>query len=162
MIKKRKPYVADPLKNTEFDNTLRQLEKILEIRKNRKEKLEAKTRELKKALVDKEELLVIQKEIAKNNEADSHEEIKALKQSNTNRVMKVDDILFWQGKEISIRKGIVKSYNKCDEILDQKDVLRFKLDTHLGVYRQAVMDYEKIAIIKKEIEKNRDEQNEQY
>lgn len=158
MIKKRKAYVAEPPKNTEFDNTLRQLDRILEIRKNRKEKLEAKTRELKKALADKEGLLELQKEIAKKNEIDSHDEIKALKKSNTNKVMKVDDILFWQEKEISLRKGIVKSYNKCDEILDQKDVLKFKLDTHLGVYRQAVMDYEKIDIIKKEIEKQRDEQ----
>ena len=158
MIKKRKPYVADPPKSTEFDNTLRQLDRILEIRKNRKGKLEAKTRELRKALVDKEEQLALQRKIAEKNEIDSHDEIKALKKSNTNRAMTVEDILFWHGKEVSIKKGIVKSYNKCDEILDQKDVLQIKLETHLGVYRQAVMDYEKIAIIKKEIEKNRDEQ----
>lgn len=160
MLKKRKLFVAEPPRVTEFDDILRQLEKILAIRNNRKEKLEAHTRELRKLLAEKEELLILQKKIAEQHEVDSHQAIKDLKAANTNRTMKVDDILYWQDREVSIRRGIEKSYKKCDEVLDQRDLHKVKLSNHLKVYRQAVMDYEKIAIIKSEIEKQRDEKNE--
>jgi hypothetical protein len=153
---KQRHITADLVADAEQQATLKQLEKILAIRKNRKEKHEAKTRELRRALEDKQHLL--QEETAKSKAFDqqAREDIKQLNAARLNTPMSIKDVLHWSAEEVSIKKSIERSYARCDEIQDQLDHCKFKLDSHLKLYKQAVIDYEKILIIKQEIELQRE------
>lgn len=152
MISKQRHAFNEPVVNAEQLATLKQLDRILSIRKNRKEKHEAKTRELRRILEERKSLLNNQVQKAREFEQSSKQAIVDLEAANMNRSMSINDVLHWSRKEESIKKEIQQCYARCDELQDNIDTAKFKLDTHLKVYKQAVIDYEKIVIIKREIE----------
>lgn len=156
-MKKIRHYLQEQIKNDGDAETIQQLERILTIRKNRQERLESKTRELRRNLAEKENELQAERAQAAQFEDESKSTINALRETNTQKALTVNEIFHWKNKEIDLNKKVKKTFERCDEIEEQKNMEIFKLDSHLRTYKQAVIDVEKIALIKDEIEEKQKE-----
>lgn len=97
-MKKLRYYLAEQIQDDENAETIEQLERILTIRKNRQQKLEAKTRELRRSLSDKEKELAEQQSKAQQKEENSKEEISSLRQQNEG-YLSLNDIFYWKKKK---------------------------------------------------------------
>lgn len=149
-MKKLRQYLAETIQDDENAETIEQLERILTIRRNRQQKLEVKTRELRRELEAKEQKLRDEQRRAEEFEAKSKSEIFALRRMN-GKAISVQDIYHWKRKEVDINKNIKKLYEQCDEIKNQRSIDQYRLSQHLKTYKQAVVDAEKISQMKDEI-----------
>ncbi len=149
-MKKLRYYLAEQIQDDENAETIEQLERILTIRKNRQQKLEAKTRELRRSLSDKEKELAEQQSKAQQKEENSKEEISSLRQQNEG-YLSLNDIFYWKKKEVDINKSIKRQYAYCKDLQGEKDIKLYHLKQHMKVYKQAVIDAEKISLIQDEI-----------
>jgi hypothetical protein len=156
MRSKQRHPTAETVVNSEQLATLKQLEKILQIRANRKQKLESRTRELRRILEQKKILLREETERAQAFDRDTRQAIRQLSTTNLNKPLRINEVLNWSQQEVTLKRDIERCYQACDQVQEQIDSARFKLDSHLKVYRQAVMDYEKIVIIKQELDQQVD------
>ena len=157
MIKIRRFLQEQPALNNEDVETIKQLERILTIRKNRQQRLESQTRELRRNLAEKEKEL--EAEVAKANQfkQESFDTIASLRQRVTNEPLSVNDIFEWKHREVSLHDQVEKFFEHCSEVSAQKDSEAQKLNVHMQVYRQAVIDAEKISLIKNEVEEKQRE-----
>ncbi|TQV84080.1 hypothetical protein FKG94_05280 [Exilibacterium tricleocarpae] len=151
-MKKTRYYLQEQVESREDAEKIEQLERILVIRKNRQERLQSKTRELRRNLMKKEKELQEERVKAQEMAEQTQLTIKLLRQENTKKVLTVNEIFHWNNMEVGLDKKVKKGFEGCDEIEQQKHVELFKLDEHMKTYKQAVIDTEKIALIKKELE----------
>ncbi|VUD40247.1 hypothetical protein TDB9533_00030 [Thalassocella blandensis] len=150
-MKKIRHFLQEQVKNNDDAETIKQLERILTIRKNRQERLESQTREYRRNLADKEKELQTAISEAQQFKQESIATIAALREDTTGQALSVNEIFEWKHKEVSLTQQVEQSFENCDQIEAQKHAESKKLDDHLQVYKQAVIDAEKISLIKDEV-----------
>lgn len=156
-MKKIRHFLQEQVKNNDDAETIRQLERILTIRKNRQERLESQTREYRRNLAEKEQELQDAITHAQQFQQESIATIAALREDTTGQAMSVNEIFEWKHKEVSLTQQVEQTFENCHKIEAQKDAESQKLDNHMQVYKQAVIDAEKISLIKDEVaEKQRE------
>ena len=138
--------------NSNDAETINQLERILAIRKNRRERLASQARELRQNLAERDNELREQIANANQFKQKSTDIIASLRKETTKSTMSVNDIFGWQHREVCLQNQIEKSFERCHEIQVQKDSEAKILDEHMQVYQQAIIDAEKISLIKDEVE----------